>query len=114
MDDLNIDEMKDVYGDLDDFDKRLKGQKQIDPYAHNGSDSSDEDYQKDARDTAIKRTDPIYQLNEKNRILIERLFKSEKQLKEVQGTLDSLSNSSESLKDKKIIELSKKNKALVI
>ena len=41
-DNLDIDQMKDVYGDLNDFDKRLKASKQVDPYAQN-SDSSDED-----------------------------------------------------------------------
>jgi hypothetical protein len=41
MDDLNIDEMKDVYGDLDNFDRKLKSKKQVDPYANNSSEDSD-------------------------------------------------------------------------
>ena len=44
MDDLDIDEMKDVYGDLNDFDQRLKntgGGLQKDPY-DNDSDSDDD------------------------------------------------------------------------
>ena len=45
---------------------------------------------------------------------MERLYKSEKQLAEFKDTIDTLSTSAESLKDKKIVELVKKNKALYI
>jgi len=44
---------------------------------------------------------------------LDRLFKSEKELKEVKETYDSLAlSASDNLKDKKIIDLSKKNRAL--
>ena len=58
------------------------------------------------------RQDPLFQVNEKNRILLDRLFKSEKQLEEMRQTIDTLQSGAESQKDKKIVELIKKNKAL--
>ena len=51
-------------------------------------------------------------LEEKNRMLMERLFKSEKQLEDMKGTYEAVVSNQDSLKDKKIIELSKKNRAL--
>lgn len=48
--------MKDVYGDLNDFDKRLKGTGGGDPY---GSGSDDEP-QLDSLAAQKKRADPIY------------------------------------------------------
>ena len=53
-------------------------------------------------------------MNEKNKILMDRLYKSEKQLGEMKETYEAIAASSESLKDKKIIDLAKKNKALQI
>lgn len=111
MDDLNIDEMRDVYGDLNDFEKRMKATKQVDPYANNSSEDEGSD---EGRDLQKKKNDPVWQLNEKNRILIDRLYKSEKQLNELKDTFEALGSNSDNLKDKKIIELSKKNKALTI
>ena len=51
-------------------------------------------------------------MEEKNRVLLDRLFKSEKQLNELKETVEALSSKAESQKDKKIVELVKKNKAL--
>ena len=45
---------------------------------------------------------------------MDRLFKSEKQLAEFKDTIDILSADTDNLKDKKIVELAKKNKALFI
>jgi hypothetical protein len=51
---------------------------------------------------------------EKVRMLMDRLFKSEKELNEMRDTYEAITGSSESLKDKKIIDLSKKNRALYL
>jgi len=53
-------------------------------------------------------------LEEKNRVLLDRLYKSEKQLDDLKQTADVLKSDNDSLKDKKIGELSKKNRALQI
>jgi len=53
-------------------------------------------------------------LEEKNRVLLDRLYKSEKQLDDLKQTADVLKSDNDSLKDKKIVELSKKNRALQI
>ena len=45
---------------------------------------------------------------------MDRLFKSEKELNERRETYDAITGSNESLKDKKIIDLSKKNRALYL
>ena len=45
---------------------------------------------------------------------MDRLFKSEKQLEEMRQTYEAVISNSDSLKDKKIIDLAKKNKALLI
>ena len=45
---------------------------------------------------------------------MDRLFKSEKELNEMRETYDAITGSNESLKDKKIIDLSKKNRALYL
>lgn len=46
--------------------------------------------------------------------MLDRLYKSEKQLADIRETFEAVSSNSESLKDKKIIDLVKKNKALHI
>jgi hypothetical protein len=51
-------------------------------------------------------------LEERNRILMERLFKSEKLLADMKDTYEAVVSDKDSLKDKKIIDLSKKNRAL--
>lgn len=43
---------------------------------------------------------------------MDRLFKSEKELSDMKGTYESVISDNENLKDKKIIELAKKNRAL--
>lgn len=52
-------------------------------------------------------------LREKNRILMEKLFKSDKQLQEARELAESISKGATSdIKDKRIIELAKKNRSL--
>jgi len=54
-------------------------------------------------------------LKEKNRILMEKLFKADKQVNEMKDLVETISgkaNAGTDLKDKKIIELAKKNRAL--
>jgi hypothetical protein len=109
MDDLNIDEMKDVYGDLNDFDQRMKGKQSM--QLPQGDDSSSDEGMEPAA-LVKRRQDPMWQLEEKNRVLLDRLYKSEKLCNDFKDTIDALSNTSESQKDKRIVELVKKNKAL--
>ena len=68
MEDLDLDGMADVYGDLSHFDKRMKHGK-----VYKDEDSSEEDDQ-----PPVDRTDPVQVLEEKNRMLLDRLYKSEK------------------------------------
>ena len=54
-------------------------------------------------------------LKEKNRILMEKLFKSDKQVHEYKDLVDTMSGkvaSGGDIKEKKILELAKKNRAL--
>lgn len=56
-------------------------------------------------------------LKEKNRILMEKLFKADKQVTEFKELIETVSgktSQSDSLKDKKILELAKKNRSLQI
>jgi hypothetical protein len=43
---------------------------------------------------------------------MDRLFKSENQLEEIKETYDALISKTDSLKDKKIVDLVKRNKSL--
>jgi len=43
---------------------------------------------------------------------MDRLYKSEKELNEMKETYQAITSDSESMKDKKIIDLAKKNRAL--
>ena len=95
----DLDNMADVYGDLNDFDARLKGTVPKD------DDSSEEE-------TPIDRQNPVAVLEEKNRILLERLFKSEKLLADMKETYEAVICDKDSQKDKKIIDLAKRNRAL--
>ena len=60
MDDLDIDEMKDVYGDLNDFDQRLKVTKQSDPYARDDNSNSSDDEPSDTLANVKRRNDPMF------------------------------------------------------
>ena len=95
-------------GDMNAFDNRMKKSGGL--RAATNDDSSDDD----ALHQPINRNDPVAVLEEKNRILLDRLYKSEKQLEDMSGTYEALATKNESLKDKKIIELSKKNRALML
>ena len=100
-----IDTMADVYGELNDFDKRFKGT------GPTQDDSSSED---GATYTSNDKTDPTKLLQKKNELLMERLFKAEKQLEDMQDTYKAISSDNENLKDKKIVDLVKRNKQLHI
>lgn len=101
-DDLDINEMADVYGDLNDFEKRLKKG----PNAMNYDENSSDD------EKVIDRKNPLALAEEKIRMLMDRLFKSEKELNDMRETYEAITGTSDSLKDKKIIDLAKKNRAL--
>ena len=101
-DDIDIDGMADVYGDLNDFEKRLKKG----PNAMNYDENSSDD------EKVIDRKNPLALADEKIRMLMDRLFKSEKELNDMKETYESITGTNESLKDKKIIDLAKKNRAL--
>ena len=45
---------------------------------------------------------------------MERLFKSEKQLKDMQETYNAIASDQDSIKDKKIIDLAKKNRVMQV
>ena len=92
--------MADVAGDLRNFDQKLRTG-HIQP-----EDSSDEDT------APVNRNDPVAVLEEKNQILMDRLYKSEKELNDMRETYQAVVSDSESMKDKKIIDLAKKNRAL--
>jgi hypothetical protein len=54
-------------------------------------------------------------MKEKNRILMEKLYKADKQVtdyKELLETVSGKTSQSDSIKDKKILELAKKNRTL--
>ena len=103
MDDEDLDQITGAMGDISSFDRKLKVGK------YHRADSSDSD---DGGARKIDRNDPVALLEEKNQILMDRLFKSEKELADMRSTYDSITADNENLKDKKIIELAKKNRAL--
>lgn len=92
--------------DLQDFEKRLKGGP--DGFLDNHDSSSEEEGP--VRPKMVTEADL---LREKNRILMEKLFKSDKQLQEARELAESISKGATSdIKDKRIIELAKKNRSL--
>lgn len=103
MEDLDLDQITGAMGDMSSFDSKMKKGKF---HQADSSDSDDDNIQK------IDRSDPVAILEEKNQILMDRLFKSEKELTDMKSTYDSVISDNENLKDKKIIELAKKNRAL--
>lgn len=94
--------MDDLYHDIGNFEKKLKytgplGQTQQD-------DSSSED------ERPINEMDII---QDKNRVLLEKLYKSQNQVKEYKTIIDTIQNSDSTdinFKDKKILELARKNR----
>ncbi|CDW71896.1 UNKNOWN [Stylonychia lemnae] len=98
--------MEEVYSDLNDFEKRLKVNRNLEDQVQSSSDEED---------TNVKPrfTTEADVLKEKNRILMEKLFKSEKQVNEYKEMVDAISNGGKAdLKDKKLIDLAKKNRSL--
>ena len=55
----------------------------------------------------IDRKNPVAILEEKNQILIDRLYKAEKELGDMRATYEAITGENENLKDKKIIDLAK-------
>ena len=95
--------MADVYGDLNDFDKRMNRGK---VYRENDDQSSEDEAEE------VDRSNPVSILQKKNEMLLDRLYKSEKMLQDMKDTYEAVTGSSDSQKDKKIIELAKKNRQL--
>lgn len=106
----------DIYQDMKDFDKRLKTKS--DPFFGTNAqgDSSDEETVGGGH-TAHRplMTSEVDVLKEKNRILMEKLYKADKQLgdqKDLIETVTGKTMQSDNIKDKKILELAKKNRTL--
>ena len=95
--------------DLDAFDKRLKTQNPMGAY----DDSSDEESEQ-----ASLPKQPASQMDimrQKNEILMEKLYHAEKKSTELKEAMDSVGQGASSdLKDKKIVELAKKNRAMTV
>ena len=89
--------------DLNDFEKRLK---QSEPFFEGSSDEEEEETKKPRFATEADV------LKEKNRILMDKLFKADKQTAELREAVEAVSGKAADLKDKKIVELLKKNRAL--
>ena len=102
---------------MNDFEKRLKTTKnEGDPFfSQGGDDDSSEEESMSAKPRLNTEADV---LKEKNRILMEKLFKSDKQLTEAKEIIEAIQGKGgqgagpTELKDKKIIELAKKNRSL--
>ena len=93
--------------DLNDFEKRLKPSS--DPFLQHSSSEDDDEDEGSAKPRFSTEADV---LREKNRILMDKLFKAEKQTAELREAVEAVSGKAADLKDKKIIELVKKNRAL--
>jgi hypothetical protein len=76
---------------MKDFDKRLKTK--TDPFFAQNGDSSDEEIvgKPGGNTTAPRLTSEVDILKEKNRILMEKLFKSDKQLSDYKDLLETVS-----------------------
>ena len=75
-------------------------------------DSSDEDEDFQAGGRPIMKMSESEILKQKNDILMEKLYKADKASKEHKAAMENLgSGANDSAKDKKIIELAKKNRA---
>lgn len=81
---------------------------------HGASDSSDDDQRqqygvlpKQATTTTASES-----LAQKNQILMERLIKAERKNEELRSTIEAVSGNQDNLKDRKIIDLAKKNRNL--
>ena len=89
---------------MNDFEKRLK---QSEPFFGGSSDEEDEEEAKRPRFATEADV-----LKEKNRILMDKLFKADKQAAELREAVEAVSGKAADIKDKKILELVKKNRAL--
>lgn len=98
--------MYELKNELGHFEKRLKDNADIEHNVHAPGDSSDEDRPMTENE----------QLKDKVRVLIEKLYKSEKTIEEQKSLIESIGAGNGPVrtdaKDKKIIELAKKNKDL--
>lgn len=97
--------MEEIYQDIGNFEKRLKYTGPIGTKVE--SDSSDDE----------PPLDETGRLQDKNRVLLEKLYKSQNQVKEYKEIIDSIQNNGSSdtnFKDKKILELARKNRDLQV
>ena len=93
--------------DLDRFDKKLKSANN--PFGNNDSSSDDED---SGNRPPRRPQTQVEILTQKNQILMEKLFKSEKQVQDLKDTYEAVTTSYDDIKDKKIIELAKQKRQL--
>ncbi|CAI2368600.1 unnamed protein product [Moneuplotes crassus] len=96
--------MDDIYNDIGNFEKKLKYAGPMG--AHEESSSEDE-----------APMDDRARLEDKNRVLLEKLYKSQNQVKEYKSIIDTIQSSdgkTVDFKDKKILELARKNRDLQV
>ena len=75
-------------------------------------DSSDDEDTRGAAGRPIMKMSEAQILKQKNDILMEKLYQADKAAKDTKSVMDSVGSiATESAKDKKIIELAKKNRA---
>ena len=82
---------------------------------HGASDSSDDDRRQQYGGVLPKQattTTASESLAQKNQILMERLIKAERKNEELKSTIEAVSGNQDNLKDRKIIDLAKKNRKL--
>jgi myosin heavy subunit len=96
--------MEDLYADIGYFEKKLK---YAGPMGQREEDSSDED-------VPVSEMDIV---KDKNRVLLEKLYKAQNTVKEYKDILDTIQNNDSKdidFKDRKIIELTRKNRDLQV
>ena len=93
--------------DLNRFDQKLKSA--TNPFGKDDSSSDEEDG--GSRPPRRPQTQ-VEILTQKNQILMEKLFKSEKQVQDLKDTYEAVTTSYDNIKDKKIIELAKQKRQL--
>ena len=91
--------------DLNRFDQKLKSA--TNPFGKDDSSSDEEDG--GSRPPRRPQTQ-VEILTQKNQILMEKLFKSEKQVQDLKDTYEAVTTSYDNIKDKKIIELAKQKR----
>lgn len=90
--------MDGIYQDLDNFDKKLK---YAGPLGTHEEDSSDDE----------PPMNDMGRMEDKNRVLLEKLYKAQNQVQEYKAIIDTIQNDDSKnidYKDKKILELARK------